>query len=58
MAYPVLTQVTSWTLAPSEPWMCGSATFTIDASMAPISVPKLTDTVMSHLFVGLAGATT
>ena len=28
------------------------ATFTMDESMAPIRVPKLIDTVMSHLFVG------
>ena len=52
MAKPVVIQVISCTVAPTAPRMCGSATLTIDASMAPISVPKVTETVTSHLLVG------
>ena len=52
IAKPVVIQVISWTVAPTAPRICGSATFTIDESIAPISVPKVTETVTSHLFVG------
>src|SRR5579859_1009225 len=55
MMYPVLIQVISCTVAPSDPIMCGSATATIDESMAPMSVPKVIDTVTSHL-LGLGRA--
>src|ERR1700722_10255472 len=50
MMYPVLIQVISCTVAPRVPIMCGRATATIDESMAPMSVPKVIDTVTSHLF--------
>ncbi len=49
MMYPVLIQVISCTVAPSDPIMCGSATETIDESIAPMSVPNVIDTVTSHL---------
>ena len=52
MTKPVVTQVISSTVAPSAPRRCGTATLTIDASMVPISVPKVTETVTSHLFTG------
>src|SRR5450432_1217856 len=50
MMYPVEIQVISCTVEPSDPIMCGMATLTMDESMAPISVPKVIDSVMSHLF--------
>src|SRR5580704_17667360 len=50
MMYPVLIQVISCTVAPSVPIMCGSATATIDESIAPMRVPNVIDTVTSHLF--------
>src|ERR1700722_7096249 len=50
MMYPVEIHVISCTVEPSVPIMCGSATLTIDESMAPISVPKVMETVTSHLF--------
>src|SRR5260370_28248651 len=50
MMYPVLIQVISCTVAPSVPIMWGSATATIDESIAPMSVPNVIDTVTSHLF--------
>src|ERR1035438_4076520 len=50
MMYPVLIQVISWKVAPSVPIMWGSATATIDESIAPMSVPNVIDTVTSHLF--------
>ena len=57
MTNPVVTQVISSTVAPSEPDRCGVATATIEVSMAPISVPKVTDSVTSHLLTGArAGA--
>ena len=31
---------------------CGTATLTIDASIAPISVPNVIETVTSHLLTG------
>ena len=49
---PVVTQVISSTVAPSEPVRCGVATVTIDVSMAPMSVPNVTDKVTSHLLTG------
>jgi len=49
---PVDTQVISSTVAPTAPRRCGTATFTIDESIAPISVPKVTLTVTSHLLTG------
>src|SRR5579863_1229256 len=49
MMYPVLIQVISWTVAPSDPIMWGSATATIDESIAPMRVPNVIDTVTSHL---------
>ena len=52
MTKPVVTQVISSTVAPSAPRRCGIATLTIDESMAPISVPKVTDSVTSHLLTG------
>src|SRR5580700_9899283 len=55
MMYPVLIQVISCTVAPSDPIMCGSATATIDESIAPMRVPKVIDTVTSHL-LGLGRA--
>ena len=42
---PVVTQVISSIVAPTAPRRCGIATLTIDASMAPISVPNVTETV-------------
>src|SRR5512138_216322 len=57
IAKPVVTQVISWSVAPTAPRMWGSATFTIDALIAPMSVPNVTEIVTSHLFVaGRAGA--
>lgn len=53
---PVEIQVISSSVAPTEPRMCVSATLTMLASMAPISVPKLTETVTSHLLTGLRSA--
>src|SRR5579872_1930291 len=50
---PVVTQVTCSTVTPSDPMRCGTATLTIDASIAPISVPKVIDNVTSHLLTGL-----
>src|SRR4051795_8092732 len=52
MTKPVVTQVTCSTVTPRAPVRCGTATFTIEASMAPISVPKVIDTVTSHLLTG------
>ena len=52
MTKPVVTQVISSTVEPSAPRRCGVATATIDVSIAPISVPKVTDSVTSHLFTG------
>ena len=58
IAKPVEIQVISWTVAPTAPRIWGSATLTIEESIAPMSVPKVTDTVTSHLLVaGRAGAT-
>src|SRR5438067_3773413 len=53
MTKPVVTHVICSTVTPSEPVRCGTATLTIEASMAPISVPKVIDTVTSHLLTGL-----
>src|SRR5690348_8953254 len=50
---PVVTHVTCSTVTPSDPMRCGTATLTIDASMAPIRVPKVIDNVTSHLLTGL-----
>ncbi len=50
--YPVETQVISSTLADNVPRNCGSATFTIEVSIVPISVPNVTAAAMSHLFFG------
>ncbi len=50
MMYPVEIHVTSCTVAPSDPIMCGIATLTIDESIVPMSVPNVIDTVTSHLF--------
>jgi len=47
-------QAISSSVAPTEPRMCVSATLTIEASIAPIRVPKLTETVTSHLLTGFA----
>lgn len=49
MAKPVLIQVISWTLAPTAERICESATFTIDTSIAPMSVPNVTENATSHL---------
>ena len=57
IAKPVVTQVISSTVAPSDPDRCGTATLTIDASIVPISVPKVMQTVTSHLLVGARVAT-
>src|SRR5262245_36337863 len=55
---PVVTQVISSTVAPSDPVRCGVATATIDVSIAPIKVPNVTDSVTIHLLTGArAGAT-
>jgi hypothetical protein len=48
----VLIQVISCRVAPTAPRMCGSATLTIEESIAPISVPKLMETVTIHLLTG------
>src|SRR3954466_6007870 len=48
IAKPVLIQVISWTVAPTAPRICESATLTIDASIAPISVPKVTEIATIH----------
>src|SRR6185312_3347978 len=53
MTKPVEIHVISSSVAPTEPRMCSMATFTMDESMAPISVPNVTDTVTSHLLTGL-----
>ena len=53
---PVVTHVICSTVTPSEPMRCGTATLTIDASIAPISVPKVIDTVTSHLLTGARSA--
>src|SRR5678815_256575 len=52
MMKPVDTHVISSTVAPSEPRRWGVATFTIDASIVPMSVPKVTERATSHLFGG------
>src|SRR5256885_16912207 len=52
MTKPVVTQVICSIVTPSDPVRCGTATLTIDASIAPISVPKVIDTVTSHLLTG------
>src|SRR5512146_619941 len=49
IAQPVEIQVISWIVAPTAPRMCGRATLTMEASIAPISVPNVTETVTSHL---------
>src|SRR5438270_191305 len=49
---PVVTHVTCSTVTPSDPMRCGTATLTIDASIAPINVPNVMDTVTSHLLTG------
>src|SRR4051812_19541502 len=57
MTKEVEIQVISSSVAPTAPRMWVSATLTIEASIAPIRVPKETDTVTSHLLVGArAGA--
>src|SRR5256885_16495282 len=57
MTKAVEIQVISSSVAPTAPRMCVSATLTMEASIAPIRVPKETDTVTSHLLVGArAGA--
>jgi len=53
MTNPVVIQVISWMVAPTAPRTWGSATFTMDESMVPMSVPKLTEIVTSHLFVAV-----
>ena len=53
MTKPVVTHVICSMVTPSEPVRCGTATLTIEASMAPMSVPKVIDTVTSHLLTGL-----
>ena len=55
IAKPVLIQVISCTVAPTAPRICGSATLTIEASIAPISVPNVTDSATIHLRWGAAG---
>src|SRR4051794_41985282 len=52
MTKPVVTHVICSMVTPSDPVRCGTATLTIDASIAPISVPKVIDTVTSHLLTG------
>lgn len=47
---PVVTHVISSMVAPTAPRRCGTATFTIDESIAPIMVPKVTEMVTTHLF--------
>ena len=49
---PVVTHVICSTVTPSDPVRCGTATLTIDASIAPISVPNVIETVTSHLLTG------
>src|SRR3954465_5635320 len=46
---PVVTHVISSTVAPSDPVRWGVATATIDVSIAPMSVPNVTDSVTIHL---------
>src|SRR3954447_24307105 len=55
MTKAVEIQVISSSVAPTAPRMCVRATLTIEASIAPIRVPKETDTVTSHLLVGARG---
>src|SRR5712691_11453997 len=52
MTKPVVTHVTCSTVTPRAPIRCGTATLTIDASIAPISVPNVIDSVTSHLLTG------
>src|SRR4051812_4860592 len=52
IANPVEIQVISCSVAPTEPRMCPMATFTIELSMAPMRVPKVTLNVTSHLLTG------
>ena len=52
----MLIHVISCTVAPSVPIMWGSATLTMEESIAPIRVPKVMEIVTSHLF-GLGRAT-
>src|SRR5712671_4202476 len=52
MTKPVVTHVISSTVAPSAPVRCGVATATIEVSMAPMSVPNVTDSVTTHLLTG------
>jgi hypothetical protein len=47
MTKPIVVQVISCTVAPTAPRSCGMATLTMDESMAPISVPNVTDIVTS-----------
>ncbi len=49
---PVLAQVISCRVAPSEPRICDRATLTMEESMEPIRVPKDTERVTSHLLTG------
>src|SRR5574342_1100434 len=49
---PVVTHVICSTVTPSEPVRCGTATLTIEASIAPMSVPNVIDSVTSHLLTG------
>src|SRR6266849_8077734 len=49
---PVVTHVICSTVTPREPMRWGTATLTIDASIAPISVPKVIESVTSHLLTG------
>src|SRR2546430_7107872 len=58
MTNPVVTQVICSTVTPSDPMRCGTATLTIDASIAPISVPNVIETVTSHLLTGGRSACT
>ena len=53
MTKPVVTHVTCSTVTPRDPMRWGTATLTIEASMAPISVPNVIETVTSHLLTGL-----
>src|SRR5689334_12767100 len=53
---PVVTHVICSTVTPNEPMRCGTATLTIDASIAPISVPNVIEIVTSHLLTGARAA--
>jgi hypothetical protein len=52
---PFATQGISSIVAPTPACRWGMATFTMDASMMPINVPKVTESATSHLLWGVLG---